>query len=167
MDFIVNFQNSLFYDFIRNAFACIFYVLLIFYVFTKIYNVFLAKKLNCKEKYKEKAQEFSVNTRKLLKNLAKFLLFFLIGCLLIGLIIFFINIVILIFTGFGTALSSTDNLFLNFAMNFMNISSQLLLCGPILLIFLFALGFYVISYILLIDGISKNIKIKACLKETF
>ena len=59
----MNFQNSLLYEIIRGGLAYIFYFLLIFYVFTKVYNIFLVKKLNCKEKYKEKVQEFSGSTR--------------------------------------------------------------------------------------------------------
>ena len=57
VDFIIDFQNSIFYEFIRNFMACIFYILLAIYVFYKLYNIFLIKKSNCKDKYTEKKKQ--------------------------------------------------------------------------------------------------------------
>lgn len=68
MEFIINFQNSILYEIIRQSMAWIFYFLLVIYIFYKSYNMFFIRKLNCKDEYKEKKKqilnEIQENTRK-------------------------------------------------------------------------------------------------------
>lgn len=170
MEFIINFQNSILYEFIRQCLALLFYILLAIYIFCKIYNIIFIKKINCKDEYKEKKKEILNKTketihRKIINKIAKFLLIFLILCVVIFAGILFVNIVILIFTFFGISLEFSNSPIIMFVKNFMNVSSIFLIYIPVIIFYLIPFLFYGLIYSLLIKGIYVNINIKKFLNE--
>ena len=57
MNSIIDFEYSFLYEFIRQGFAIIFYILLAIYVFYKIYNTIIIRKVNCKKEYQKTKKE--------------------------------------------------------------------------------------------------------------
>lgn len=102
---------------------------------------------------------------KIIKKIFKFLLFFLIGCIIIFAVMLFANIIILIFTGFGVALAFSNSPIITFVKGFMSVSSNFLLYIPVIIFCLIPLLFYGIMYSILIKGIYVNFNIKRFLKE--
>lgn len=156
MENLINFQNSMIYDVIRNIFAYIFYILLIIWIFYKIYTTYFIKKMNCKNEYLETKTELlkKLKEEKKGKVIGKILITILIICVCFFVITLILNIFILIFTGVGIVIN--DNPILATLKKIVDFSVFVLEYIPIIIWIAIFILIYTAIYSFFIKGIYIN-----------
>jgi len=142
-------------ELVYNIFGTIFYILLFSWIFTKIRNIILIKKLNCKELYKNMRKD--IKKQKILKYSFKFII---INAIILG-----------IYIGIGIELAIIEFIFTMFVFivyaiseDFYTIFSTFVL-NYISLFEYIIYYIYIVVFIILIRGIYINILIYKKLKS--
>lgn len=78
--------------------------------------------------------------------------------IIIGIGLFFVNIALMIFTGFGLTLEFSNTFASNLTKGFMGLSGNILINTPIIIMSMFTILFYTVTYTFFIKDIYANYK---------